>query len=73
MKFSIVKNIDCPKTLKTLSPGNTVKIASKDFASLGTVHSAIFRLNKASGFKEFNVTSPDNGTTLIITRNKENV
>ena len=71
MKFSIVKKVDCPKTLLTLPPGSAVKIATKDFVSYNTAHSAISRLNKTSGFREFFITTPDNGTTLLIERKKK--
>lgn len=46
-------------------------VACQELASLGTVRSTCYRLNQRAGYKEFEVTSPDNGATLVVTRVSE--
>ncbi|MBO6252166.1 MAG: hypothetical protein J6O49_00745 [Bacteroidaceae bacterium] len=53
----------------TVEPGTTVEVSCVEFAPYGTVKSASTRLNQRAGWDEFAVTSPDNGATIIITRN----
>lgn len=69
--FHIVKTlrVNTPKTLLTLKRGQSVKVKAKNFAALTTVKSAACRMNQRRGWTEYEVMSPDNGETLIITRN----
>lgn len=72
-QFKIIREtqINTPESMMTILPGETVRISCVDFAPLGTVKSAATRLNQRVGWVEFTVTSPDNGATLVITRNKQ--
>lgn len=69
--FQIVKetNINTPESLMTLRAGETASVSCLDFVSMGTAQSAASRLNQKSGFKEFEISSPDNGVTICIHRN----
>lgn len=70
--FEVIKEeiINTPKSLQTLNPGEEVRVMCSEFASLMTVRSAASRLNQTAGFTEFEVSTPDNGATLIIKRNR---
>lgn len=68
--FHIVKKIDIPASLQTLKEGETVKLKCEDFCSLSSAASAVSRLNKIAGRKEYSITHENNGCTLIISRNR---
>lgn len=69
--FHIVRDtrILATDTLQTIDPGTEVSVKCTEFAGLSTVHSAASRLNQRAGFKEFEVSTPDNGLTITIRRN----
>lgn len=69
--FRVVREavVKIPETLQTLSSGETAEVTCGEFAILGSVHSAACRLNKAAGWKEFEVSTPDNGATIVVRRN----
>lgn len=72
-EFKIIREtaVNSSKSLLTIPAGRTVTVACQEFAPFGTVKSSASRLNKRAGRVEFTVTSPDNGATLVITRNPE--
>lgn len=73
MAFTIIRKTTVVATdsLLTIKAGSSVTVACTDFAPLQTVHSAASRLNARAGYKEFEVTTPDNGASIIIKRNKD--
>ena len=70
-EFHIVREtqVNTPESLLTIEKGNTVSVSCKDFTSYSTVKSAVSRLNQRFGNIEFEVSTPDNGATIIIQRN----
>lgn len=70
--FTVIKEemVSTPKSLQTLYPGEKVTVSCSEFASLMTVRSAASRLNRSIGFTEFEVSTPDNGATITIKRNR---
>ena len=64
--------VNTPESMLTIEQGATVEVSCVDFAPFSTVKSASTRLNQRAGFTEFEVTTPDNGATIIIKRNKNN-
>ena len=74
-KMTIIREtqINTPESMLTIPQGQTVEIPCKDFAPMSTVKSAATRLNQRAGWTEFIVTSPDNGATIVITRNTPEV
>lgn len=62
--------VNTPESMLTIEPGSTVEVSCKDFAPYSTVKSAATRLNQRIGCIEFEISSPDNGATIIIKRNK---
>lgn len=70
--FHIIREtqVNTPESLLTVGKGETVKVSCKDFAPYSTVKSAASRLNQRIGCIEFEITTPDNGATIIIKRNK---
>lgn len=73
MAFKVIRKttIIATDSLLTLANGEKVEVACTAFAPLQTVHSAASRLNARAGFKEFEITTPDNGAHIIIKRNKQ--
>ena len=73
MAFKVIRKTTTIATdsLLTLANGEKVEVACTDFAPLQTVHSAASRLNARAGFKEFEITTPDNGAHIIIKRNRQ--
>lgn len=71
--FHIVRetSINIPESLQTLESGQTVSVPCGEFAVLSSVQSAACRLNQRSGWKEFEVSSPDNGATICMRRNEQ--
>lgn len=61
--------VNTPESLLTVAKGSTVSISCTEFSPYGTVKSAATRLNQRAGFVEFEISSPDNGATIIIKRN----
>ena len=72
-EFSVVREtqVNTPESLLTVTPGETLSISCKEFSPYSTVKSAATRLNQRAGFVEFEISSPDNGATIIIKRNKK--
>lgn len=70
-EFRIIREtqVNTPESLLTMANGQTVKVSCKDFSPYGTVKSAAARLNQRLNKIEFEVTTPDNGATIIIKRN----
>ena len=70
-EFSVVREtqVNTPESLLTIAKGHTVTVSCKDFSPLSTVKSAATRLNQRLEKIEFEVTTPDNGATIIIKRN----
>lgn len=69
--FQIIKEtqINTPESMLTMQAGETVEISCKDFSPYSTVKSAATRLNQRFGCIVFEVTTPDNGATIVIKRN----
>lgn len=69
--FRVIREtqVNTPESLLTMDKGSTVTISCTEFSPYSTVKSAATRLNQRAGFIEYEVTSPDNGATIIIKRN----
>ena len=69
--FRVIREttINTPESLLTIAKGHTVTVSCKDFSPYSTVKSAATRLNQRLNKIEFEVTTPDNGATIIIKRN----
>lgn len=69
-EFHIVREtqVNTPESLLTIAKGAKVSVPCQEFSPYSTVKSAATRLNQRAGFTEFEVTSPDNGATIIICR-----
>ena len=61
--------VNTPESLLTVEKGETVRVSCKDFSPYSTVKSAATRLHQRLNKIEFEVTTPDNGATIIIKRN----
>lgn len=61
--------VNAPESLLTIKKGATVSVPCQEFSLLSTVKSAATRLNQRVGWVEFEVTSPDNGATIVVRRN----
>lgn len=61
--------VNTPESLLTIAKGARVIVPCQDFSPYSTVKSAVSRLNQRAGFTEFEVSTPDNGATIIIKRN----
>lgn len=61
--------VNAPESLLTIKKGATISVPCQEFTSLSTVKSAATRLNQRAGFVEFEVSSPDNGATIVVRRN----
>lgn len=70
-EFSVIREtqVNTPESLLTIAKGHTVTVSCKDFSPYSTVKSAATRLNQRAGCVEFEITTPDNGATIIIKRN----
>lgn len=70
-EFRVIREtlVNTPESLLTVNKGETVSVSCKDFSPMSTVKSAATRLNQRAGFVEFEITSPDNGATIVIKRN----
>ena len=70
-EFRVIQEtqVNTPESMLTVPKGETVSIPCKDFAPYSTVKSAATRLNQRVGCTEFEVSTPDNGATIIIKRN----
>ncbi len=70
-EFRVIREtqVNTPESMLTIPHGETVEIPCMDFAPYSTVKSAATRLNQRLGLYEFQVSSPDNGATIIIKRN----
>lgn len=71
MRIIRATQVNTPESLLTVRKGTVATVSAPDFSPLNTVRSAITRLNQRAGFTEFEVSTPDNGATLIIKRNKK--
>lgn len=71
-KIKIIREerINAPKSLETIPVGKTVEVPCTEFSPYSTVKSAACRLNQKAGYSEFDISTPDNGATIVITRNK---
>lgn len=70
-EFRVIREttINTPESLLTIAKGHTATVSCKDFSPYSTVKSAATRLNQRLNKIEFEVTTPDNGATIIIKRN----
>lgn len=70
-EFRVVREtqVNTPESMLTMPKGKTVTVSCKDFSPYSTVKSAATRLNQRLGSIEFEVSTPDNGATIIIKRN----
>ncbi len=70
-EFRVIREttINTPESLLTIAKGHTVTVSCKEFSPYSTVKSAATRLNQRLGKIEFEITTPDNGATIIIKRN----
>lgn len=70
--FCVVREtqVNTPESLLTVNSGDTVEVSCKDFSPYSTVKSAATRLNKRLKKKEFKISTPDNGATIVIKRLK---
>lgn len=72
-EFRVVREtqVNTPESLLSVASGVTVKVSCKEFSPYSTVKSAASRLNQRAGFVEFEISTPDNGATIIIKRNRK--
>ena len=70
-EFRVIREttINTPESLLTIAKGHTVTVSCKDFSPYSTVKSAATRLNQRIGCIEFEISSPDNGATIVVKRN----
>lgn len=70
-EFRVIREtqVNTPESMLTMQKGETISIPCVDFAPYGTVKSAATRLNQRAGFVEFEVSTPDNGATIVVKRN----
>lgn len=70
-EFRVVREtqVNTPESMLTVPKGKTIIVSCKDFSPYSTVKSAATRLNQRLGTTEFQVSTPDNGATIIIKRN----
>ena len=70
-EFRVIREtqVNTPESLLTIAKGHTVQVSCKEFSPLSTVKSAATRLNQRLEKIEFEVSTPDNGATIIIKRN----
>lgn len=67
---SIVKKVSIPDTLRMLSPGQSATFSCSRLGIYSSACVAVYRLNKSSGFAEYEIETGDNGATYTVTRNK---
>lgn len=69
-EFHIIREniVNTPESLLTIAKGTTVSVPCQEFSPYSTVKSAATRLNQRAGFVEFEVSTPDNGATIVIRR-----
>lgn len=69
-EFRVVREtvVNTPKSLLTMKKGETITIQCNDFTPYSTVKSACTRLNQRFGLNEFDVSTPDNGATIVVKR-----
>lgn len=69
--FRVIREtqVNTPESMLTMPKGGTVEVSCVDFAPYSTVKSAATRLNQRFGCIVFEVSTPDNGATIIIKRN----
>ena len=70
--FRVVREtqVNTPESLLTLEEGKTIDVPCQEFSPFSTVKSAATRLNQRFGCTMFEVTTPDNGATITIKRNR---
>ena len=70
-QFQVIKEpqVNTPKSMLTMKKGEPVTVACSMLAPYGTVKSAATRLNQRAGKREFVVTSPVKGATIVSKRN----
>lgn len=68
--FHVIREtqVNTPESLLTIAMGDTISIPCQEFAPYGTVKSAVTRLNQRLGRIEFEVSTPDNGATIVVKR-----
>jgi hypothetical protein len=64
----IIRKVDIPATLLAIQPNTSSRFRARDFASYGSVRSAITRINQAEGCSLFEASTDDNGETFIVSR-----
>lgn len=65
----IVKKVSIPDTLRTLSPGQSATYSCLRLGIYSSACVAVHRLNRHSGFTEYEIETADNGATYTVTRN----
>lgn len=65
----IVKKVSIPDTLRALSPGQSATFSCMRLGIYSSACVAVHRLNRSSGFTEFEIETGDNGATYTVTRN----
>lgn len=66
---AIVKKVSIPDTLRQLSPGQSATYSCLRLGIYSSACVAVHRLNRSSGFTEYEIETADNGATYTITRN----
>ena len=64
----IVKVISLMDSFRAIKHGDTSSYDCRIIGKYSVVYSAIRRLNQAAGKEEFQLSTPDNGVTAIISR-----
>lgn len=65
----IIKKVCIAETLRQLRAGDSATFSCSTFGAYSSACVAVHRLNKANGYEEYEIETPDNGATYTVTRN----
>lgn len=65
----IVRKASIPETLRLIAPGKSATYSCVRLGIYSSACVAVHRLNKSSGFVEYEIETADNGATYTVTRN----
>lgn len=65
----IVKRTSFPATFRHIPIGDSATYSCAQAGAYGSAYVAVLRLNKAAGYTEFEIETPDNGANYTVTRN----
>lgn len=67
-KNNVVWKVSVTDTFRSLPYGSKTTFRCEDLASYMSAYGTAHQLNKSSGYREFTVTSSDNGATYTVAR-----